>query len=253
MRSTSNQTGPDDDISDGRSTRSAVDSYHEWLRLIVATETPEEMARSFETLATRLEAVPSASSTPNPVIYLATSARFMAENLRGKKSSEAVRVLRSYLSSIEEEQSLTDRAGRPPVMFGANGETIVLTDTNGASPDMDSATVIMHASALLLRRARQNRGLTLEELADACFVSPSVLCRIELARREPRLRVVLSLCNLLGVRFSDVLRMAEEEAFPLGRNPWTDRPEDLIGHDARSLALDPAPTDTGTEVVEDSA
>ncbi len=54
------------------------------------------------------------------------------------------------------------------------------------------------------------------EVAARCGVSSSVLCRMELARRPPRLELLLMVCHELGVRFSDVMRFAEDEAFPAG-------------------------------------
>jgi transcriptional regulator with XRE-family HTH domain len=88
-----------------------------------------------------------------------------------------------------------------------------------------------HAVGALLRRARENQGLLQMDVADLCGVSRSVLCRLEHADREPRLSVLVMLCGVLGMRFSDVLRMAEDEAFPVGAVPWSHHSVELIGHD----------------------
>jgi transcriptional regulator with XRE-family HTH domain len=102
----------------------------------------------------------------------------------------------------------------------------------GDESGLDSASVaaIMHATGTLMRQVRLARGLILAEAAGECGVSSSVLCRTELARREPRLPLLLTLCGVLGVRLSAVLRMAEEAALPLGTQPWTEDPADLLGH-----------------------
>lgn len=122
-----------------------------------------------------------------------------------------------------------DDARPSVVLLSEWGPNAVLTDTDGASPDTDSVSVMLYAIGLLMRRAREARGWIQADLADACEMWVPVLSRIERARREPRLSLALTLCNLLGVRFSDVMRMAEDEAFPLGRGPWTDQPANLLG------------------------
>jgi DNA-binding XRE family transcriptional regulator len=118
---------------------------------------------------------------------------------------------------------------RPSVLLSNCGPSAVLTDTDGVSPDTDSVLVMLAATGLLMRWVREAKGLALTDMAAQCGVSASVLSRVELARREPRVSLLLMLCNLLGVRLSDVMRMAEDEAFPMGRGPWTAHPVDLIG------------------------
>lgn len=71
-----------------------------------------------------------------------------------------------------------------------------------------------------VRDARQGRGWYLADLAELLNLSSSVICRLELARREPSLNQLIGTCAVLGMRFSDVLRRAEDEAFPLGSGPW---------------------------------
>lgn len=115
---------------------------------------------------------------------------------------------------------------RPTVLFSEDGMT-VLTSVPGF-PEGDSVRSMLATVAMLLRRVRLNKDLTAVTVADWCGVSQSVLCRVELGRRVPHLPLVLSVCNVLGVRFSDVIRMAEDEAFPLGGTPWTAYPERLL-------------------------
>jgi ribosome-binding protein aMBF1 (putative translation factor) len=71
-----------------------------------------------------------------------------------------------------------------------------------------------------VRDARQARAWYLSDLAHRVELSPSVVCRLELARREPSLHQVITVCAVLGKRFSNVMRNAEDEAFPLGHAPW---------------------------------
>lgn len=100
----------------------------------------------------------------------------------------------------------------------------------------DSVVVMLHAATWLLRRVRERRGLMLREVAEQCDVSLSVLSRAELSRREARLSLLLQVCNVLGVRFSDVMRVAEDEAFPMTRSPWDDCPAYLLGRPCGSCA-----------------
>jgi transcriptional regulator with XRE-family HTH domain len=114
---------------------------------------------------------------------------------------------------------------------------------------LDSAGVagIVHATSALIREVRLARGVVMTHAADECSVSPSVLSRAELARREPRLSLLLTLCGVLGVRLSAVLRMAEDEAFRLGTAPWTIDPAELLGHasDGYAAFLDAGPDPAG--------
>jgi transcriptional regulator with XRE-family HTH domain len=85
----------------------------------------------------------------------------------------------------------------------------------------DGAIAAMLASiGAQVRDARKARGWYLADIAALLGLSPSVLCRLELARREPSLHQVISTCAALGKRFSDVVRQAEDDAFPLGSGPW---------------------------------
>ncbi|HEX5119575.1 MAG TPA: helix-turn-helix transcriptional regulator [Pseudonocardiaceae bacterium] len=91
----------------------------------------------------------------------------------------------------------------------------------GDRPVDDGAVAAMLASiGGQVRTARQARGWFLADLAAQLGLSASVLCRMELARREPSLYQVILTCAALGLRVSDVFRRAEDEAFPLGAGPW---------------------------------
>jgi ribosome-binding protein aMBF1 (putative translation factor) len=71
-----------------------------------------------------------------------------------------------------------------------------------------------------VRTARQDRGWFLSDMAVRLNLSSSVICRLELARREPSVHQLILVCAVLGLRLSDVIRNAENEAFPLGPAPW---------------------------------
>lgn len=82
---------------------------------------------------------------------------------------------------------------------------------------------LLAALGSVIRRTRQNRGWLLMDLAERWNGSQSVLCRLELARREATMRQVIQLSTLLGLRPSTVMRAAEDEAFPAGFSPWLNR------------------------------
>jgi transcriptional regulator with XRE-family HTH domain len=71
-----------------------------------------------------------------------------------------------------------------------------------------------------IRVARQARWLYLSDVAERVGVSQSVICRLELARREPSMYQLFQVCATLGLRLSGVLRVAEDELFPLSNMPW---------------------------------
>lgn len=71
-----------------------------------------------------------------------------------------------------------------------------------------------------VRAARQGKGWFLSDIAERLNLSASVICRLELARREPSVHQLIMVCAALGLRLSDVMRIAEIEAFPLGPTPW---------------------------------
>ncbi|HVV22123.1 MAG TPA: helix-turn-helix transcriptional regulator [Pseudonocardiaceae bacterium] len=87
---------------------------------------------------------------------------------------------------------------------------------------LDDAGVVAVIAAVgnQLRRTRLERGWHMKEVADRIEMSMSVLCRLELARREPSTRNLIIISGALGVRPSTVLHRAEDDAFPLGLAPW---------------------------------
>jgi transcriptional regulator with XRE-family HTH domain len=80
--------------------------------------------------------------------------------------------------------------------------------------DLATQQAISRAVGDLLRQARRASGLNLAELAEQCGMSQSVLCRIELARRQPGVPTLSIICAKLGIRISDLFRAAEDAAVP---------------------------------------
>jgi Helix-turn-helix len=117
--------------------------------------------------------------------------------------------------------------GSPDLATGLDlGAALGTVDEPGWDPA--SVAAVLRGTGTVLRQVRQARGLALAEAADRCRVSASVLSRTELARRDQRLPLLLALSGVLGVRLSGVLRLAEDEAFPLGGLSWTEDPADLL-------------------------
>ncbi|HEX5407765.1 MAG TPA: helix-turn-helix transcriptional regulator [Pseudonocardiaceae bacterium] len=111
-----------------------------------------------------------------------------------------------------------------------DGARCDLADGSVVRMDDPAVDAILTGACTMLRTARLEREWRLADLARNWGVSQSVLCRLELARREPSLRQMIEVYGLLSMRFSGVLRMAEDQAFPLGGAPWgTDGPVGLLG------------------------
>ena len=102
------------------------------------------------------------------------------------------------------------------------------SSATGSDISVASVADIVRSTGMVLRRVRLARGLQQREPARLCGVSISDVCRIELGRRTPALDRLVRLCTVLGVRPSEVLRMAEDEAFPLDSAPWTASPAELL-------------------------
>jgi transcriptional regulator with XRE-family HTH domain len=87
---------------------------------------------------------------------------------------------------------------------------------------MDTAVDgIVDAVGASLRQRRLDQGLTLGDLTNRLGIDQAVVCRLEWGRRIGKLDRFIRVCAALGVRFSDVLRAAEDKAFPLGCAPWS--------------------------------
>lgn len=66
-------------------------------------------------------------------------------------------------------------------------------------PEVRSPTVRRRELGMLLRALRQERGLTVEQVADSLLCSPSKVSRMETGRRGATARDIRDLCTLYGV------------------------------------------------------
>lgn len=63
---------------------------------------------------------------------------------------------------------------------------------------------------LAVRRARNELGLTQQQLAERAELDRSYLSEVERGTRNPTLTVQVRLAGALGIRLSDLIRQAEE-------------------------------------------
>lgn len=92
----------------------------------------------------------------------------------------------------------------------------------------ESVLLVLASVGPAVRKARLRQRIPQIGVARQVGIVGSVLSRIENGQRIPRLDQIAALCNVVGVRLSDVLRFAEEEAYPLGGGPWTDQAGELL-------------------------
>lgn len=115
-----------------------------------------------------------------------------------------------------------------------SGAPVMVGDQDPTSLDGELAwervAAMVRDVGLSLRLARERQGLTQPQVAEQAGMSTSVVCRLELARRDAPLATVLTVCQALKVRLSDVMRLVEDLNFPAGDGPWTRFPEVLIGY-----------------------
>jgi len=74
--------------------------------------------------------------------------------------------------------------------------------------------LLRHAVGAALRRIRQDRELTLREVAAAARVSMPYLSEIERGRKEPSSEVLAGICGALGMTIVDLLDEARAELQP---------------------------------------
>jgi transcriptional regulator with XRE-family HTH domain len=74
--------------------------------------------------------------------------------------------------------------------------------------------LLRHAVGAALRRIRQDRELTLREVAAAARVSMPYLSEIERGRKEPSSEVLAGICAALGMTIVDLLDAARAELRP---------------------------------------
>lgn len=119
---------------------------------------------------------------------------------------------------------------------------VLLREAGGAASialTSDSVLLILSVVGPAVRRARLRRQRSLSAVAREVGMGQPMLSRIETGQRVPRLDQLVALCAVVGVRLSDVLRLAEDEVFPLGGGPWTDEPESLLAGADRLLSRRP--------------
>jgi transcriptional regulator with XRE-family HTH domain len=73
---------------------------------------------------------------------------------------------------------------------------------------MDRTEALSH----VLKRIREDKGLTQLVVADLAGMSDTSISNVETHRKGLRIASFFDWCDALGVRASDVLRQAEEEA-----------------------------------------
>lgn len=89
-----------------------------------------------------------------------------------------------------------------------------------------------------LRAARQERGLTLDELAGRAGMSTSTLSRLESGKRQASLELLVPLTRQLGIRIDDLVPADQPD--PRVRRPSTTR----HGHVVAPLTRESSPVQT---------
>lgn len=74
---------------------------------------------------------------------------------------------------------------------------------------------LQKAFGIVLRRLRDERGLTQEDLAYESGLARTFIAKMETGRRQPSITTVFRLAESLGVRPSEIVALTEEEAGPL--------------------------------------
>jgi transcriptional regulator with XRE-family HTH domain len=70
-----------------------------------------------------------------------------------------------------------------------------------------------------LRRARRERDLSQEALADAAGLGAKHVSEIERANRDPRLTTILKLADALGLRAGELIALYDEQLEATGERP----------------------------------
>lgn len=90
----------------------------------------------------------------------------------------------------------------------------------------DDIQSVSYCVGLLLRRARVRQGITATHVADRYGVCIGTITRHELVRDKLRLPLLIVMSIYVGVRLSDILRLAEDYSFP--SKVWADIPEQFL-------------------------
>jgi transcriptional regulator with XRE-family HTH domain len=124
---------------------------------------------------------------------------------------------------------------------------LALAGTNPATQP-DAVHLAAHDVALLLRRARTQRHLRPADVGQACGIGATAITRVELARKALRLSRFVTACVYLGVRPSDLVRLAEDHAFPDPSTVWTDHPRRALAWLSATASQATAPHATTPQV-----
>jgi transcriptional regulator with XRE-family HTH domain len=105
----------------------------------------------------------------------------------------------------------------------AEDESLVAGSASAPAPAHSGAGQVERLVRARLRRLRDERGLTLAEVASAAGIATSTLSRLETGRRRLALAHVAPLADALGVTTDELLATPSTGAPPAPRSPWTTR------------------------------
>ncbi len=91
---------------------------------------------------------------------------------------------------------------RPTALNGSSPPTV---NVESRLREASERMALAHAFGTRLRELRVAGGLTRGQLASRCRVSASTICKSELGRGEPRLSLILILCDGLGVSPTELM------------------------------------------------
>jgi transcriptional regulator with XRE-family HTH domain len=74
---------------------------------------------------------------------------------------------------------------------------------------MQPSSPVARAFGAALRKLRTQRGFTQQQVADACGLDISYVGQIERGQRNPTLGVMHGMASVLGVKMSEVLKLAD--------------------------------------------
>lgn len=62
---------------------------------------------------------------------------------------------------------------------------------------------------ILLRKCREQKGLSQENIADTLGVTPSTISKIEMGKTKAKFETIVRFCNAMDVNLSDILSSGE--------------------------------------------
>lgn len=97
--------------------------------------------------------------------------------------------------------------------------------------------LLRHAIGSALRRLRLQRGMTLRQLSESSRVSLPYLSEVERGRKEVSSEILLTICVVLGLSISDLLREADVE-FARAERPVLDIRSKIHEHSFDGATID---------------